>query len=121
MKDCNWATNKALSSSFWELCFTWLTISQVKPEHPLTVQLQQQFKLSWHGMEYLFRLSIIVVVVSQGLESMWVIAEGPEPVQMHIGTLFQRHAGHDQTGAGPECSEALGLPEEGQILEILWV
>ncbi|TNN85912.1 hypothetical protein EYF80_003756 [Liparis tanakae] len=57
------------------------------------------------------------VVVRQGLESVRVIAEGPEPVQMHIGTLFQRHAGHDQPGAGPRCSEALGLPEEGQILK----
>lgn len=85
------------------------------------MQPQQEVKLSWHGVESLFSLSVIVVVVSQGLEVMWVITEGPEPIQMHVGTEFQRHASHDYAGAEPHCSEALGAPEERQFLKVLRV
>lgn len=67
-----------------------MTLSQVKPEHPLAVQLQQEIKLCRHSVEFRFRFSVVVVVVRQGMEAVWVIAEGPEPVQVHVGTEFQR-------------------------------
>lgn len=93
----------------------------MKLEHPLTVQPQQEVKLSRHGVEFRFSLSVIVVVVSQGMESMWVITERPEPVQMHIVTAFQRKASHDYAGAEPHCSQTLGAPEEGQTLDVAGV
>lgn len=109
MKDfiSEWATNRGTSLRpfcwVWELLFTWLTIFQVKPEHPLTMQLQQEFKLNRHGMDCVFRLYVIVVVVSQRMESLGVITKGPEPIKMHIGTMFQRQARHHQAGAGTCC------------------
>ena len=90
-------------SLVWELLSTWWTISQMKLEHPLTVQPQQEVKLSRHGVKFCFSLSVVVVVVGQGMESMWVITEGPEPVQMHVGTVFERQASHDNAGAEPHC------------------
>lgn len=120
------ATKKALCScpvswpvGLLELLFT--TVAQVKPEHPLSVQPQQEVKLSRHGVEFRLGLSVVVVVVSQSMESMWVIAEGPEPVEMHVGTELQRQTGHDYAGAEPHCSQALGAPEDGQTLEVLRV
>lgn len=93
----------------------------MKPEHSLAVHPQQELKLSWHVVKFLFSLSVIVVVVLQGTESMWVSAEGPEPVQVHISTEFQRQASHDDAAAEPHCAQALGAPEEGQTLEVLGV
>ena len=72
----------------------------MKPEHPLTVQLQQEVKLSRHGVVSV-SFYVIIVVVSQGIESMWVITEGPEPVQMHVCTEFQRQANHHYAGTEP--------------------
>lgn len=63
------ATKKALCSGpvscpwVWELLLTWMTFSQVKLEHPLTVQPQQEVKLHRHGVEFHFCLPVIVVVV----------------------------------------------------------
>ncbi len=55
------------------------------------------------------------------MKSLWVIAEGPESIQMHIGTEFQRQASHDYASAKSHCSKALGAPEGGQTLEVLRV
>lgn len=52
---------------------------------------------------------------------MWVVAEGPEPVQMNIGAEFQCQANHDYSGAKPHCSHALGAPEDGQTLKVFRV
>lgn len=90
----------------------------MKSEHPLAVQPQQEVELSRHGMEFLFCLSVIVVVVGQGVEAIWVMIEGPESIQMHIITDFQRQASHDYASAEPHCSQALGTPEDGQTLEV---
>lgn len=48
-----------------ELVVTCFTITQVKPEHALIVHLQHLVKFSWHFMEILINLSVIIVVVSQ--------------------------------------------------------
>ncbi len=48
------ATKKALCFCpvsclrLWQLLFT--TFTQVQPKHTLSVQLQQDIKLSWHGV-----------------------------------------------------------------------
>lgn len=70
-------------------------VAQVQPEHALCVQLQQELKLHWHGVELLLSLYVVIVVVLQGAESVRVVAEGPEAVQVHVAAEFQRQAGHD--------------------------
>lgn len=93
----------------------------MEPEHSLTVQLQQEVKLGRHGVEFLFSLYVVVVVVPQFMASMRVGAERPESVQMHIGTQLQSQADHDQAAAKPYRSYTFGTPEDGQILEVIWV
>lgn len=103
------------------LPFIWFTVSQVKPEHALTVQPQQEVKFCRHGMESLMRFFVIVVVVSEELVFMWVMAKGPEPVQVYVGTEFQRQAGHHHASGESSWSKALRVPEDSQTLEVLWV
>lgn len=72
-------------------------------------------------MKFGFWLSVIIVVIRQGVESMRVIAEGPEAVQVHVGTGFQRHAGHHYASGQSFWVQALGTPEECQILKVLGI
>lgn len=85
------------------------------------MQPQQEVELNRHGVESRFSFSVVVVVVGQSVESVWVIAEGPEPVKMHVGAELQRQTSHDYTGAEPRCFQALGAPKDGQTLEVLGV
>lgn len=103
------------------LHFARWTVAQVQPEHTVRVQLQQELKLHRHGMELLFGLYVIVVVVLQGAESVRVVAEGPEAIQVHVAAELQRQAGHDQAAAGPDRTQTFGAPEDGEFLEVLGV
>lgn len=80
------------------------TVAQVQPEHAVCVQLQQELELHRHGVEPLLSLYVIIVVVLQGAESVRVVAEGPEAVQVHVAAELQRQAGHDQAAAEPHRS-----------------
>lgn len=93
----------------------------MEPQHSLTVQLQQEVELGRHGVEFLFSLYVVVVVVLQGTVSVRVGAERPESIQMHIGAQLQSQADHDQAAAEPYRPHAFGTPEDGQILQVLWV
>lgn len=46
-------------------------------------------------MKLLLRLYVVVVVVGERLEPIWVVAEGPEAVQMNIVTDLKCQACHN--------------------------
>lgn len=97
------------------------TFTQVKPEHALRVQPQQEVELGRHGVEFGFSRPVVVVVVGQGVEVVWVIAERPEAVQVHVLADLHRQTGHDDATAEPHRSQALRAPEVSQSLEVVGV
>lgn len=96
----------------------WFAVPQVHPEHTLTVQLHQEFKLLWHEVEIHVRFLVIVVVVCQVCEVVRVNAEGPESVQVHVLAQLQRQAHHHEAGAEPWCLQATRAPEQGHTLKV---
>lgn len=93
----------------------------MQPEHALTVQQHQEFKLIWHDVEVSFNFVVIVVVMSQFMEVVGVNAEGPEPVQVHVLAELLRQARHHDPRAESRRLQAPSAPELVQALQVLRV
>ena len=78
-------------------------------------------ELSRHGVDSLLGLSVVIVMIGEGLLSVQVLAERPEAIQIHVGAELQRQTGHHHPRAEPHRLQALRSPEAGQALEVLWV